>query len=62
MSKLTIGISDYTVVVWLGILLFRLASGLVQISPFIKACLLQTFIIGTIIYGISLLLRCRSTD
>jgi SAM-dependent methyltransferase len=61
-SKLAIGISDYTVVVWLGLLLLRLASGLVQISPFIKACLLQSFIIGTIIYGMSLLLRCRSTD
>jgi SAM-dependent methyltransferase len=61
-SKLTIGISDYTVIVWLGILLFRLASILLQISPIIKSLLLQLFIIGTVIYGISLLLRCQSTD
>lgn len=61
-SKLTIGISDYTVVVWLGILLFRLVSSLAPISPFIKTFVLQLFIIGTIIYGISLLLRCQSTD
>jgi len=61
-SKLAIGISDYTVLVWLGILLFRLASDLVAISPYIKASLLQAFIIGTILYGVSLLFRCRSTD
>ena len=61
-SKLTIGISDYTLVVWLGILLFRLASNLVRISPMVKTFLLQLFIVGTIIYGVSLLFRCRSTD
>jgi trans-aconitate methyltransferase len=61
-SKLTIGISDYTVIVWLGILLFRLTSSLAVITPPVKAYLLQTFIIGTIVYGISLLFRCRSTD
>ena len=61
-SKLAIGISDYTVIAWLGILLFRLASSLVQISPLIKTLLLQLLIVSTIIYGISLLPRCRSTD
>jgi trans-aconitate methyltransferase len=61
-SKLAIGISDYTVVVWFGILLLRLAAYWLPLSASIKACLLQTFIIGTIFYGASLLIRCRSTD
>jgi hypothetical protein len=56
-SKLAIGISDYTLAVWLGILMFRLASYLISLSQQTKTCFLQIFIIGTIVYGISLLFR-----
>jgi hypothetical protein len=61
-SKLAIGISDYTVAVWLAILLYRLASHLIAPTQQAKVFLLQFFTICTIIYGISLLIRCRSTD
>lgn len=61
-SKLVMGLSDYSVVVWLALLIYSNVTSLAEPNPVVKNVSLIIFSVCTVLYTIYLYIVCGSED